>query len=319
VLYIHTKGVSRHPDELPRMTDWRRLMEYFNIVRFEDCIASLGTHDVCGVNWHTAPDRHFSGNFWWATCEYVAGLPRLSELWKAEDRGPNSRRACEQWLGTNPRVRAKSFHESAINHYLAGYPRSRYNCVREVDVTSAWHPYSAWQGLENRVQDILELVHPINRIVEIGVEYGYSLFSLSSAVPSAEVIGVDPYDTLTTEECRSLKVLGSQAIIGSSEAKAWVTAHLQEFPNARLLTMTGEDALGAVQGPIDILHIDAIHTFDAVEKDFRLWEPKLRRGGCVLFHDTVSFPNDVGRFFRSLPGRKVEFRECNGLGAWFKD
>lgn len=318
VFYIHTKGVSREPHEQSRMTDWHRLMEYFNITRFQDCIEHLCYYDVCGVNWHDWPYPHFSGNFWWANSEYVAGLPPLSDLCRPEDCGPDSRHWCERWLGSSPSVRAHSFHESGINHYLESYPRSKYSPIREVTPTASWLQPSAWRGLENRLQDLLQPVGAIDRIVELGVEYGYSLFCLASAVPEAEVIGVDPYDTLPPEERQLLAPLGSQAVIGSCDARAWTLDQLHHFANARLMIMTGEKAFAEVPGAIDVLHIDAVHTRDAVEADFNRWEPKIRSGGCVLFHDTVAYANDVGRFFQGLPGHKVEIPECNGLGAWYK-
>ena len=71
-------------------------MEYFNITRFQDCIEHLCYYDVCGVNWHDWPYPHFSGNFWWANSEYVAGLPPLSDLCRPEDCGPDSRHWCER-------------------------------------------------------------------------------------------------------------------------------------------------------------------------------------------------------------------------------
>jgi len=69
---------------------------------------------------------------------------------------------------------------------------------------------------------------------------------------------------------------------------------------------------------IDVIHIDAVHAYDSIAVDFSTWEPKLRPGGCILFHDTRSFANDIGRFFQELSGRKAEITDCHGLGAWYK-
>lgn len=38
--------------------------------------------------------------------------------------------------------------------------------------------------------------------------------------------------------------------------------------------------------PIELLFIDANHTFEAVEEDYTLWSPKVIEGGIVAFHDT---------------------------------
>lgn len=178
---------------------------------------------------------------------------------------------------------------------------------------------SAWRGLENRFQDLLEPVDPIQAVVEIGVEYGFSLLSLAAALPSAVIIGVDPYERLLPPGCAETRQhLVAAGHMGSEEAAAAVACLLKDSPNALLFRGTSADAAERLTKEVDVLHIDAIPTYDDVRGHFLLWEPKVRPGGCILFHDTISFPESVGRFFRELPGRKAEIRDCHGLGAWYK-
>lgn len=118
VLYLHTKGVSRafHPIVTPNIFDWACYMEYFLIERWRDCIEALKEHDVCGVNWRSAPSPHFSGNFWWASSKYVATLP---------DTIGSKYLDPEMWIGLKaPKVRC--FHESRVDHYSKPYPPSQY-------------------------------------------------------------------------------------------------------------------------------------------------------------------------------------------------
>ncbi len=116
VLYLHSQGVSKGGSET--VADWRRYMEYFLIEKYPKCLAKLEQgYDTCGVNWTTAPRNHYSGNFWWVTCQY---LQKLIDVAPTPDYlGP------EMWLCTkNPR--AWSMQNSGISHYIHPYPRAMY-------------------------------------------------------------------------------------------------------------------------------------------------------------------------------------------------
>lgn len=137
VSYIHGKG-TRFPAETDftrfvRQWDWRRLHLYFLVEAPQGCLAALasGAYDTCGVNrrrtafFTDQPRPHYTGNFWWARCEYVRTLPRPTDF--AHDAtGEEQHYAPEMWLGSSGRVRMFSCFDSGIEHYQHEYSRANY-------------------------------------------------------------------------------------------------------------------------------------------------------------------------------------------------
>lgn len=97
VLYCHTKGTHT-----PTMINdsWRECMTRVVVGRWHECTGTLRHfgYDLAGTHWMDPggtpldPDApYFCGNFWWATGDYLAGLPEL--------RNDENRFEAELWIG----------------------------------------------------------------------------------------------------------------------------------------------------------------------------------------------------------------------------
>lgn len=85
ILYLHTKGITQFNSvrENP-VREWRRMMEYFLIDKWENCLDILNNgFDCCGINYqnHAANIKKenkliqiFNGNFFWVKSNYVKTL-----------------------------------------------------------------------------------------------------------------------------------------------------------------------------------------------------------------------------------------------------
>lgn len=96
-----------------------------------------------------------------------------------------------------------------------------------------------------------------------------------------------------------------------------VQEHYQDF--AQLMRMTFDQAeRNFTDGSVDFLHIDGLHTYEAVRHDFDTWLPKLSGKGLVLFHDLSVRDGDFGvwqlwdEVRDSYPS--LAFRHGHGLG-----
>lgn len=123
VLYLHTKGVNsfHNSGAFSKSQDWRRYMEHFLVFNYQGCLNRLnGVWDTVGVNLLPKPWKHYSGNFWWANGNYIKSLPRPSTFRKYKRYG------AERWLLSNSKSKAKSVHQSGVNHYKKNYSSKNY-------------------------------------------------------------------------------------------------------------------------------------------------------------------------------------------------
>ena len=127
VAYTHDKGSRRSPEELNvflRQWDWRRVHEYFQMEVPQGCFDALlrKGYDTCGANLRKPPQAHYSGNFWWARCDYVRRLVHPMDYRFSEKDFLSP----EFWIGSGEGVRAFNCFNSNIQHFSHEFPRSIY-------------------------------------------------------------------------------------------------------------------------------------------------------------------------------------------------
>jgi hypothetical protein len=86
---------------------------------------------------------------------------------------------------------------------------------------------------------------------------------------------------------------------GKEEQKTRLSNTFEKIYNfgrrAALIRELSEDAVSLFSDrSLDFVYIDANHSYDAVEKDILLWEPKIRKGGVLSGHDYLNGPTHNG-------------------------
>jgi predicted O-methyltransferase YrrM len=138
----------------------------------------------------------------------------------------------------------------------------------------------------------------LTRAVEIGVFAGASLFPQAIAMrqTGGQVTGIDPWSEAEAEQKDNLdRIL---PLLGEGWAKRvdWdgVYREVEErirrhglSPHCVLLRMPSQQASSAIEGPLDLLHVDGNHDYVRCADDLARWVPKLRSGGLLVLDDTA--------------------------------
>jgi glycosyltransferase involved in cell wall biosynthesis len=193
----------------------------------------------------------------------------------------------------------ENLHKSLLTvpEFVANYTKNE----------SAWigHiPFGAW---------LVKQLKPRN-FVELGTHYGHSYFAICQAIQEAglktKCFAIDLWEG--DEHARRY---GNDVF---ETVENYNNEHYLSF--STLLKMTFDDALSHFdEGSIDFLHIDGLHTYEAVKHDYETWLPKLAPGAVILFHDTTVKENNFGvyRLWDELIQKypyNLNFSHSHGLG-----
>lgn len=169
---------------------------------------------------------------------------------------------------------------------------------------------SAWEGHGEFAIKLVSELKP-NVVVDLGVDFGFSTFCFGYS-KIGRVYGIDwfkgdqhtghrdTYDTVM-KTYESLKI------------------HYG-LNNIEFIKGDFNDIAITWDKKIDILHIDGLHTYEAVKNDYETWIKFCSEDAVIMFHDTVSFKDSVGRFFNEIESDyKLNKLDSFGLGIVCKN
>ncbi len=169
---------------------------------------------------------------------------------------------------------------------------------------------SAWWQHVPIAHWLVEELKP-SRVVELGTHYGVSFFAFCEA---AERLSADSFiyaiDTWEGDEHASFY----NDDVFTKVEDHWRSNHRGL---STLIRSRFDDAVSYFDDKsIDILHIDGLHTYEAVKHDFETWLPKMKEESLVLFHDINVRERDFGvwKLWKELKSRYNTREVLNGHG-----
>ena len=172
----------------------------------------------------------------------------------------------------------------------------------------------AWTSHLHFACDLVAEMKP-RVLVELGVDRGESYFAFCQAAAENKTgtrcFGIDTW--------QGDQHAGGYDETTFDEVSTHNAAHYASFSTLRRSTFA-EALTEFAAATIDLLHLDGLHTEDAVRADVAAWLPKLRPGGILLSHDVGVRSQDFGVWKvweeLRLRGRSWTFEDGPGLGVW---
>jgi hypothetical protein len=157
---------------------------------------------------------------------------------------------------------------------------------------------------------LVDVLRP-RRIVELGTYNGVSYSALCQAVKMLDL----------TTSCYAVDTWHGDEQSGFYEENVYrefAAFHDHRYSAfSHLVRSSFDDALARFeQGSIDLLHIDGLHTYEAVRHDYESWLPKLSVNAIILLHDTNTRERNFGvfRLWNEISVEKLHFNFLHGHG-----
>jgi hypothetical protein len=170
--------------------------------------------------------------------------------------------------------------------------------------------FSTWVDHMPFGYDLVAALKP-KLLVELGTHKGLSFFTFCQAMKEQGVdgtcYGVDTFEGDSHTDKYDESVFN--AVQGHARQNYHGIAYLMRMLFNEALAHFSEES-------VDLLHIDGLHTYEAVSEDFRNWYPKVKPGGVVLFHDVMARIQDFGcwKFWEETAPQHETFTFHHGFG-----
>lgn len=151
----------------------------------------------------------------------------------------------------------------------------------------------------NELMRLASEVAPDACIVEVGSHRGRSTAALALGANGAPVYAIEPH-----EEFQGM--YGKE--FGPEDRRAFFENMLRlgVVEKVRLVNLSSEVASKGWTRAIGLLWIDGDHSPEGVRRDFESWQPFLRPGGVVAFHDALDPDGGPAQLIETLLGDSFE-------------
>ncbi len=158
----------------------------------------------------------------------------------------------------------------------------------------------SWSGHLAFASDLIAAIQP-SLIVELGTHWGESYFTFCQTVEERGLSSM----CYAVDHWQGDQHAGQYGEEVFAEVSQYNDRNYKQF--SYLLRRSFDDALSQfADDSIDLLHIDGLHTYEAVRHDFNSWLPKVKAGGIILLHDICPRHHDFG-VWRLWDEIKAEF------------
>lgn len=188
---------------------------------------------------------------------------------------------------------------------LAKLGHSGKRFVPELQVRSAWNthlPFAAY---------LIERIRPTT-FVELGTYCGISYCGFLQAITELN-LSTRCWAVDTWEGDPHAGQYGPDIL---AELRRHHDPRFSQF--SKLLQMRFDQARDSfADGSIDLLHIDGLHTYEAVREDYETWLPKMSPRGVMLFHDSNVRDDEsfgVWKLWEEISHKYPSFEFLHGYG-----